>query len=269
MSEEWLQAGGLRARHAGPPAPRGLPLALLHGMGGGAWVWERMQAWLAERGRSSYALELPGHGLAAGESVMQYTLADYVKLTAEALAALPNAYLIGHSMGGLIAQGVAAIRPAPGNVFMCSAPPWHMFRPAYKRMWGMAMQRPDWLLRGALGQPILWPDRMQAALLEKYLTPEWRTVARARTVPESGLAVRDMAFGLGVNTRRRLDSPCAVLAATDDRMLPSGEQKRLAQYYNCELEFLPGGHMLPLERGGEAAAAWLDVWCSKIEKTKT
>lgn len=267
MNEEWLQAAGLRARHVWPQAERGLPLALLHGMGGGAWVWERMQAWLARRGRASYALELPGHGLNATAPIRPYTLEEYVELTAEALAALPPTFLAGHSMGGLIAQGVAARRPAPGFVYICSAPPWHMFRPAYWRMWLQVIERPDWLLRGAFGQPVLWPARMQAALLEKYLSPGWRATVRAQTVPESGLAVREMAFGLGVKTRRRLDSPCAVLAAREDRMLPPGEQKRLAQYYHCELQLLPGGHMLPLEAGGEAAAAWLDSWCANLGKT--
>ncbi|PZQ50112.1 MAG: alpha/beta hydrolase [Rhodovulum sulfidophilum] len=89
----------------------GEPLVLLHGVGLRAEAWAAQMAGLSERHRV-IALDLPGHGGSAPLAEAA-TLPDFVAWCADALDALGlgRVNLAGHSMGALIAGGVAATRP--------------------------------------------------------------------------------------------------------------------------------------------------------------
>lgn len=65
-----LTLNRLAARRVLPTQPAARPpVLLLHGLGLGAFFWERAQGWLAELGWESWAVDLPGHGAARGERV--------------------------------------------------------------------------------------------------------------------------------------------------------------------------------------------------------
>jgi pimeloyl-ACP methyl ester carboxylesterase len=66
---ESIVLGGLdvvRVRALG--APRPASLLFVHGMWGGAWVWERWLPFFAARGWDGYALNLRGRARAPGRS---------------------------------------------------------------------------------------------------------------------------------------------------------------------------------------------------------
>ena len=84
-------------------------LVLVHGAGGDHTHWPAALRRLA--GVTVYALDLPGHGRSAGRgrtSIEDY--ADTVHLFVQTLG-LKRASLVGHSMGGAIAQTLALRRP--------------------------------------------------------------------------------------------------------------------------------------------------------------
>ncbi len=88
----------------------GPPLILLHGLGGSARWWSRNLSALA-RSRRVIAVDLPGFG--ASPRGQRLDLAEVVDQLAEAMdrLAIDRASVIGHSMGGLIAGGLAADHP--------------------------------------------------------------------------------------------------------------------------------------------------------------
>lgn len=94
----WIEAG------------EGEPLLLLHGVGMRAEAWGPQIA--AIRGHRVIALDMPGHGGTAPlpEGAM---LPDYVAWAAGAMDRLgvPGANVAGHSMGSLIALGLAVRHP--------------------------------------------------------------------------------------------------------------------------------------------------------------
>lgn len=85
------------------PAPRS-PLLFLHGLGGGHHAWDRQLPYFSACGFPSHAWDQPGYG--HSESVEPYDL-EQVALSlqrlVEALGGEP-VVLVGHSMGGLVAQ---------------------------------------------------------------------------------------------------------------------------------------------------------------------
>jgi len=80
------------------------PLVFLHGVGGGHHAWERQLPYFAGLGYPSHAWDQPGYG--HSPSVEPYDLERISASLARLIESLGNepVVLVGHSMGGLIAQ---------------------------------------------------------------------------------------------------------------------------------------------------------------------
>jgi pimeloyl-ACP methyl ester carboxylesterase len=97
------------AAHQQDPNTPPVPLVLLHGAGGNLYHWPPGLRRLP--GHDVYALDLPGHGKSEGpgrDSIEAYV--DVVHDWARALD-LPPFVIVGHSMGGAIAQTFARRYP--------------------------------------------------------------------------------------------------------------------------------------------------------------
>lgn len=112
MAPARLQVDGRAVAHleAGGTPEDGAPLLLLHGFTGSKEDFASVISELA-RHRRVVAVDLPGHGGSAGPDdpagYAQAAVAGWVLDCADALG-LGEFHLLGHSMGGLIAQRVAA-----------------------------------------------------------------------------------------------------------------------------------------------------------------
>lgn len=95
----WLEAG------------EGTPLVLIHGVGMNAESWQPQIDALSARFRV-LAVDMPGHGQSDGFT-RPVTLADYVAWLASFLRQQPDSAfaVAGHSMGGLLAAGLAIDYP--------------------------------------------------------------------------------------------------------------------------------------------------------------
>ncbi len=93
---------------AGRPGMR--PVILIHGAGGSSNIWLRQIQALEENFRV-LAIDLPGHGYSEGNG--EETIEDYVRFVSAWLEALGlrQVFLVGHSMGGAIALGLALSSP--------------------------------------------------------------------------------------------------------------------------------------------------------------
>ena len=104
-------ATGLRMRYAVQGDPGGMPVVLLHGVTDSWFSWSRVMP-LLPAGWRVYALDQRGHG---GSSVPRSgyglpAMAEDVVAFLDALG-IPRAVVVGHSMGSLVAQHVAAGAP--------------------------------------------------------------------------------------------------------------------------------------------------------------
>ncbi len=116
---------GLIVEHE-PPAARArpFPLLLIHGMWGGAWYWHRYMRLAADAGWDVWAVNLRGHhGSRPVADLGRVSVRDYVADVAALLDAMGPAVIIGHSMGGLIAQMAATRAGVRAAVFLTSAAP--------------------------------------------------------------------------------------------------------------------------------------------------
>ncbi len=107
------------------PLPR---LLFVHGMWSSAAVWEAWRPRFEARGFATEAPSLPGHG-GDSDRLDGLGLEDCALAVEQAIERAPGPVaLIGHSMGGLLCQQVAARRPLAALVLVCSAAPAPVFR---------------------------------------------------------------------------------------------------------------------------------------------
>jgi pimeloyl-ACP methyl ester carboxylesterase len=87
------------------------PLVFLHGVGGGHHAWDRQLPYFAARGYPSHAWDQPGYG--ESPMVSPYDFEQVSAALARLIESLANGpvVLVGHSMGGLVAQETYARHP--------------------------------------------------------------------------------------------------------------------------------------------------------------
>ena len=97
---------------------------LLHGVGGGKEAWAHNQPFLAGHGFKTIAWDMPGYGASLPLATCNNAaLAGALKNLIEHVGAQRNV-LLGHSMGGMIAQEFTALQPSlvQGLIFHSTSP---------------------------------------------------------------------------------------------------------------------------------------------------
>lgn len=261
MSPQPDRVGDLTVSVERPTTPSAKPRVLLiHGMFGGAWYWERYQSFLARHGYESHALNLRGHhGSRQVRDIGNVPLRDYVDDAIDAARALGNPIVIGHSMGGLIAQKVAEAGACRAAVLMSAAPP--RWIPALGPVLAKTMLKPRYLKALLLHRPLL-PERQDADVLMFNRTPvEERVLFFAKLVPESGRAGFELAFGVSAVHASRVTAPVLVVTGTDDQFVVPRVARALAKKYGATLREYSGfAHHIMSEPGWEKPAADVVAW---------
>src|SRR4051812_31659203 len=96
---------GLSALVFEPTTETAPPLLFVHGYFGRAIAFERMMACLVGSGHRCVAIDLRGHGDSMSNSALgQVSIHDYADDVERVAREMGDPVIVGHSMGGLIAQ---------------------------------------------------------------------------------------------------------------------------------------------------------------------
>lgn len=245
------------------------PVVMIHGGFCGPWAWDRFAARFRDQGYQVLTPALRHHnGDKPPQALATTSLTDYAADLDELIAGLDTPpILLGHSMGGLLAQILAARAKIAGAVLLAPSSPWGV-PPSTLFEIGAAH---GLMLRVGFWATILEPNFAVAAAhsLDRFAKAE-REEVFARFVPESGRATfeilhwaLDMRRASEVDARK-VTSPLLFLAGEQDRISPPGTVARAAALYKdrAVYETLPGmSHWLVGEPGWEKvcdrALAWL------------
>lgn len=272
---EWrdgVTASGLTFRTASPggagghdgggahPADAPPPLLLVHGLAGGAWYWERFQRVFAMHGYTSHALDLRGHhGSRPTTTLGRISLRDFVDDAMEMATMLGRPVVIGHSMGGLLAQALMEAGAVRAAVLICPMPP----RGIGFATLGLALRQLRHLPAMIFGRPLVGSEAdMIATSLNRVPVQEQRALA-SRFVPESGRVARELSLGGLTIDPARVHVPALVISARDDRFFSPEVGARVAARYGADHRvYEEHAHFLVWEPGAEEiasdVAAWID-----------
>ena len=233
-------------------------LLLLHGMGLGAWIWERDQLMFAEAGFSSWAIDLPGHGKYADQDPSFSEIVSSVRTAVEEMEG--PVVIIGHSVGGLIAQRLASEVSLRAIVMLCPTPPSEVpivptkysLKASLRALPSFALGRrisfSNSVYEGAglsslphgegasvLGKIMSWPNRLSRELV--FSRP---------SVQPANIPVLSCFGGL-------------------DTIVPLKSSRLIGEYHNCAItwRFDDVGHFPTLEPAGERVTAAVIEWLGR------
>ena len=256
--------GDLVLDHLPPDRPPDrLPILFVHGLWAGAWMWERWLPVAAARGWDAWALELRGRGGSRPVSDLgKVRIADFVTDVRDALRHLGDAVLVGHSMGGLVAQAVAAEDPhVRAAAFLCSVPPGDI-----RALTGPVLRRSlRYLPSMATGGRIAQRRSDADVLTMNRMTASERDVTFPRCIADSGTVAREIALGRVSVDATRVTCPVLVGGATEDRISSPAIHPKLVARYAAESMVFPGrGHLITLEEGSEDRAHAVLDWAERV-----
>jgi non-heme chloroperoxidase len=244
-------------------------IVMVHGVNCGGWCFEPFRAVFEARGFACLAPDLIGHGADKADGTSKLTgigIADYRAQMRDLVAGLPQKpILLGHSMGAVIAQQLAAeglaqklvlASPAPrAGILPCSDAQKQLGQDlmALGPFWTKAFD-PNFEIACTISLNRLPPDRQ-------------RDVFEALG-PESGQALFELFFwmfdraGATAVDTATLRCPVLTLSGTDDNVVPLAAAKETADAYpGSPFWALEGrGHMLVLEEGADGVAGRIADW---------
>ena len=258
---ETIRVGDITVLHAAPVRATRPPVLLVHGYFASASVFGRWLPFLAARGFPAYAVNLRGRaGSGAAADLGHASIDDFVDDAAAVARHIGTPAIVGHSMGGLITQRLAARGVARAVVLIAPAPPRGIMvltpRVAIKQLKYL-----PWILTSRVVTPRR--EDLREIVLNR-VPPAQQDALLDAMIPDSGRAGRDMSIAGVAVDRATVRCPMLVIAADDDRFIPKHIVERIAKYYRAPFVTMVGhGHMLIAEPGWEvvadAVARWLEA----------
>jgi pimeloyl-ACP methyl ester carboxylesterase len=242
------------------------PILFLHGMWHAAWCWRDWQQVFAEAGWESHAFSLPGHGQSARRKSVRFTtMDDYLKVVTSEIARFPKLpILIGHSMGGALAQWylkkVADDLPAvvmlaswtshstfaDGTSLHLKRDPWGFLKMGFTMSAGALVRSPKWAASMLITEgATIRPEELHARLdeesylvLSQHNPPLWKP-------------------------KEQVASPMLWVAAEKDAVISLKGASQSARFYGAEFLSVPNaGHNLMMEANHAATAHQIERWLS-------
>lgn len=244
----------LETHYTNPTGPAKGTIVLLHGVCFSAWYWHNnWQPWFTKAGYRVISMSYRNHGSSAGRGSLRWRrIYEYVADVHQVVSGCSGpVYLIGHSMGGFVAQHYLqryGSQQVVKAVLLCTVP--------HRGIMGATLQiarHHPLAFAKALAmlsfRPIFSSKQRVRQLLFSNNAPE-SLVAETmqRLQDESFLAYLDMLL-LNLPGRPRHPVPLLYVAAENDFLIHVNTLQKAAARSNARLLVSPGAHNLHMEAG--------------------
>lgn len=256
-------------------AGSGPAVVLIHGFAASSFTWRDVLPELSERHRV-VALDLPGFGFSDRNTALDYSLGAHARRTKRLMDSLGigHAVVVGHSMGGAVAQRLALQYPGSVEALVLAASvdasaraPWEQHAAVHPLLFR--------LLDIGLHSPVLVRFGSRRTVLDIAADPSYATpevidgYARPVLVPGTAAALARLVAGTAAEPPAdlsQLSVPTLVISGERDRSVPvsvgEGLETKIA---GARHVVVPGiGHLTAEERP-ELFLAELTAFLSGLE----
>ena len=250
---EEIDLQGLKLVKETPPVPsKKYPILFIHGMCGGALLWDNYMRFFSARGYVCYAINLRGHhGSRPVRNIGKVSLRDYLQDIEDVIKVLGNPVIIAHSMGTLLTQKIIERYTLPGVILLCPVGTREIVTITTPEMVKATIKN---IFKLILGLPLL-PDKRTIIITQlNKLPPHTQEIICSRFVPESGRALFQILFpGLHVDASK-IHTPMLIVGGSEDVTVPPAITLKVAQKYKADFREYQGvGHMPHWE------SCWRDI----------
>lgn len=249
-------------------------IVMIHGMWGGSWCWENFENFFETRELRCHAPTLRYHDVDPKDPpdsrLGTTSLLDYARdLEAYIRELDQKPFLMGHSMGGLLAQMLGARGAAKGIVLLTPAPPFGINAlklSVIKSFWSILTKWGFWR------NPHRLPYEAAVYSMMHLLPEKDRTALYERFVYESGRAATEIGFwffdprGASTVDESKVTSPVLIVSGAQDRVTPVSVVRKVANKYNAVStykEFENHAHWVLGEPGWEEIAQFVCDWLNQ------
>jgi non-heme chloroperoxidase len=251
-------------------------IVMIHGMFGGSWCWDHYRDFFEHKGYTCLTPVLryhdcdphdEPHPLLGSVSLLDY--ADDLEKEIRKLDARP--IIMGHSMGGLIAQILGSRGLGKSLVLLTPAAPAGVLaiKPSVVKSISGSMIK--W---GFWRKPIQSTFESTSYSALHLLSEKRRREVFSRFVHESGRAAFEIGFWF-IDSRKaayidekKIDCPVIVVAGAEDRITPASVNRKIAHKYKAVatyMEFPNHAHWIFGEPGWETVAGHIYLWLQQKE----
>lgn len=254
---------------------------MIHGMWGGPWHWENYKSVLEQAGYRCEATTLPFHDVDTKASpdprLGTTSLSDYAEDLEQEIQGLgAKPIIIGHSMGGLLAQILGSRGLAKALVLLTPASPAGIlaFRPSVIKSFSEVQFRwgfwPRW---GFWKKPMRLTFDKAVYSMMHLLPPGEQKEAYEKFVDESGRAASEIGYWFFDWKRAsrvdgsKLTCPVLVVAGAEDRITPASVVEKVAKKYkgvSTYKEFENHAHWVLGEPGWQEVAKCVKDWLDEV-----
>jgi len=176
VEREFRLGGGRLWARAWEPEHPGGTLAIVHGYGEHTGRYREFSRWLAQQGWRVVACDLPGHGRSPGRRGHIRSFSEYLSAVEGLLGEArmhPPVFLLGHSLGGLVAARYLELEPGAASGLILSSP-----------FFGLGLPVPAWKRALARMLSRLWPAAsLPSGIQPEHLSHDPEVVEAYRTDP--------------------------------------------------------------------------------------
>ncbi|QUD86817.1 alpha/beta fold hydrolase [Phenylobacterium montanum] len=244
------------------------PVIMVHGAFCGGWAFDAFREPFEAAGHPVLTPDLAGRG---GGSRAAASMTDFAAGVAELVRAQAEApILVGHSLGGLVAQLAAAKAPVRGLILLAPSAPWGVAGGSVEE----AVSAVSLYALGPYWLQAIEPDYTIARTYSfDRLAKADRKAVFARMAPESGRALWETLnwwldpFMTTMVSPRRIAAPVLGIAGGRDLVHPPATVLRTVERLGGELQvFEPMSHWLLSEPGWEEVAEACLSWIGRLER---
>lgn len=221
------------------------PILFLHGVFGRPALWRPWTEFFTSAGYSCHAPTMPGRDPTDDQVLRRTGIADCFEVAVRAFDEIdpePGApghrpVVIGHSMGGLLGQRLAAVRDPAALVLLASIPPGVLW-PQPRVMHNLLPVLPAIMA----GRPMLPSEQIMRTVPLSTLSRDEQDDLLPRLARDSGRVFREMSLG-AKSTRvdpEQVRCPVLCVSAGADRNVAPWISRRIAARYRAQQQVHPG-----------------------------